>query len=488
MTAPLVVIGDALLDVDVDGEARRLAPDAPVPVIDDLIERARPGGAGMAALMAARDGHDVVLVCALGDDPAGQRLGGLLDGLQVVQLPYKGATPEKMRVRAAGQSLIRLDRGGGQGRDNLIGDLPEDVGHILARAGAVLVADYGYGVTANAQVRAALCELPMSTPVIWDPHPRGPEPVRGAKLVTPNESESKHFAELARIVVPDGCSPLAATSRRAGGLLRHWGVQALAVTLGSHGALLTYGDGAPVVTPAPAVTSVDTCGAGDRFAVTAALALRDGRVLTEAIQDAVASASEYVAAGGPAVLDGHRTSKHSVSSPSPGTSRNDRLDFALTHEGTVVATGGCFDLLHAGHVATLQSARQLGDYLVVLLNSDDSVRRLKGPSRPVVPAVDRARVLEALEFVDAVVVFDEDTPVDAIRAIRPDVWVKGGDYTGTEVPEAAVLKEWGGQAVVVPYLEGRSTTRMVARAARRFARHSSGDADITPLKERGLAR
>jgi rfaE bifunctional protein nucleotidyltransferase chain/domain len=130
----------------------------------------------------------------------------------------------------------------------------------------------------------------------------------------------------------------------------------------------------------------------------------------------------------------------------------------------VVATGGCFDLLHAGHVATLEAARALGDCLVVCLNSDDSVRRLKGPSRPLVPQEDRARVLAALECVDEVVVFDEDTPVEAIRRVRPDVWAKGGDYAGADLPEAALLREWGGQAIVLPYLTGRSTTSLVARA------------------------
>jgi D-beta-D-heptose 7-phosphate kinase / D-beta-D-heptose 1-phosphate adenosyltransferase len=130
----------------------------------------------------------------------------------------------------------------------------------------------------------------------------------------------------------------------------------------------------------------------------------------------------------------------------------------------VVATGGCFDLLHAGHVATLRAARDLGDCLVVCLNSDASVRRLKGPGRPLVPASDRARVLAALEYVDEVVVFDEDTPVEVLRRIRPDVWAKGGDYALTDLEEATVLEEWGGQAVVLPYLQGRSTTQMVASA------------------------
>jgi D-beta-D-heptose 7-phosphate kinase/D-beta-D-heptose 1-phosphate adenosyltransferase len=129
--------------------------------------------------------------------------------------------------------------------------------------------------------------------------------------------------------------------------------------------------------------------------------------------------------------------------------------------GTVVATGGCFDLLHAGHVATLAAARRLGDCLVVCLNSDDSVRRLKGDGRPLVPERDRARVLEALGAVDAVTVFDEDTPLAVLAEIRPDVWVKGGDYSAAALPETELLAGWGGEVVVVPYLAGRSTTRLV---------------------------
>jgi rfaE bifunctional protein nucleotidyltransferase chain/domain len=141
--------------------------------------------------------------------------------------------------------------------------------------------------------------------------------------------------------------------------------------------------------------------------------------------------------------------------------------------GTIVAAGGCFDLLHAGHIATLQGARRLGECLVVCINSDDSVARLKGPGRPLVPAGDRARVLLALECVDAVVVFGEDTPEAVLDRVRPDVWVKGGDYAGADVPEAAVLRRWGGQVVTLSYLAGRSTTQLAATAA--------GSAAPTPL-------
>jgi D-beta-D-heptose 7-phosphate kinase/D-beta-D-heptose 1-phosphate adenosyltransferase len=135
--------------------------------------------------------------------------------------------------------------------------------------------------------------------------------------------------------------------------------------------------------------------------------------------------------------------------------------------GTVVATGGCFDLLHAGHVAMLQAARALGDCLVVCLNGDDSVRRLKGRDRPLQPASDRAAVLLALDCVDAVVVFDEDTPVEALERLRPAIFAKGADYAGADLPEARALTRWGGQVVAVPYLQGRSTTRLLEEAVRR---------------------
>jgi rfaE bifunctional protein nucleotidyltransferase chain/domain len=132
--------------------------------------------------------------------------------------------------------------------------------------------------------------------------------------------------------------------------------------------------------------------------------------------------------------------------------------------GTVVATGGCFDLVHAGHVETLEAARSLGDCLVVCLNSDASVRRLKGPSRPLVDQADRRRVLSSLSCVDAVVVFDEDSPDRILAELKPDIWVKGGDYSAEQLPEREVLAQWGGQAVTVPYLTGRSTTQLVETA------------------------
>ncbi|MCW2700626.1 MAG: rfaE bifunctional protein, partial [Blastococcus sp.] len=245
-------------------------------------------------------------------------------------------------------------------------------------------------------------------------------------------------------------------------LIRAWGVGAVAVTLGPRGALLSYGAGAPLVIPAVPAAGGDPCGAGDAFAAAAVLALADGAVTGEAVATAVAAASAFVGRGGAAEWNAEAHPEPNFVVESGAEAVIARVRAA---GGTVVATGGCFDLLHPGHVATLRAARGLGDCLVVCINSDDSVRRLKGPSRPLVTATDRARVLEALEFVDAVVVFDDDTPAEVLDRLRPDVWAKGGDYAGADLPEAAVLRTWGGQAVVLPYLDGHSTTELVARSA-----------------------
>jgi D-beta-D-heptose 7-phosphate kinase / D-beta-D-heptose 1-phosphate adenosyltransferase len=449
--------------------AGRLAPDSPVPVLDDLVEHARPGGAGLAAAMAARDGHQVVLVTALGDDEAGRRVEELLAGVRVVRLPYDGPTPVKKRVRAGGQSLVRLDSGTRPGTvHDLSGAARTDVAAELHGAAAVLVADYGRGVPGVPQLRTLLEELPGRVPVVWDPHPRGAVPVRGARLVTPNRSEARLFSERHGVPTVPARSVLAEVGPQAAGLVTAWRAQAVAVTLGEGGALLSYGDGSPVVSPAPSVHCIDPCGAGDRFAVSAAIGLGSGRVTVEAVHEAVLDAASYVAGGGPASLRGPGPGGTPPARPG-GPSVEELVASVSRQGGTVVATGGCFDLLHAGHVATLRAARRLGDCLVVCLNSDGSVRRLKGSSRPLVPATDRARVLEALECVDAVVVFDEDTPVEVLRRVRPDVWAKGGDYAGADVPEAAVLREWGGQAVVLPYLQGRSTSQIVHTATERAA-------------------
>ncbi|MFI2648433.1 PfkB family carbohydrate kinase [Micromonospora fulviviridis] len=461
MSGPLVVVGDALLDRDVTGAVSRICPDAPVPVLDERTATDRPGGAGLAALLAVAPDTEVALVTALADDAGGARLAELLAeaGVAVYPMRLPGATAEKIRLRAGGQTLLRLDRGG---EPQAPGQPSEAVLELLSRARAILVSDYGRGLARQPALRAALAEA--AAPVVWDPHPHGPAAVAGARLTTPN------LGELRRLTGDAGAGSGLSTATRAGQeLRRRWRVGAVAVTMGPDGAVLCHSGSTPLVVPPPSTVehAEDTCGAGDRFAATAALALGDGASTAEAVQAAVEAASAYVAAGGAAGL--HRAPEPRPT-PSAARTADDLVAEVRADGGTLVATGGCFDILHAGHLATLQAARRLGDCLVVCLNSDRSVRGLKGPERPVHPEQDRARLLAALDCVDAVVVFDEPTPHQVLARLRPDVWVKGGDYAGDgapELPEAELVRRWGGRVVTVPFLAGRSTTATISAARQR---------------------
>jgi rfaE bifunctional protein nucleotidyltransferase chain/domain/rfaE bifunctional protein kinase chain/domain len=452
MNAPLVIVGDAMLDRDVDGTAERLSPEAPVPVLDESRASVRPGGAALAAVVAAGDGGRVVLVTALSADAAGRELRTLIEaaGVEVVDLGLDGPTPVKIRLRAGGRTLLRHDRNC-QVRPGIVDEAAAE--GAFAQAAGVLVADYGRGITSHGHVRRSLQAAAASLPTVWDPHPGGREPVAGVTLATPNRSEAAGFV---REVRGDG---LRATAARADALRRRWECAAVAVTLGGEGALLADGGATPRVFPTTAAGE-DACGAGDRFSSAAAAALAAGANPPEAIAAAVDEASAFVAAGGACALP-HEPDVVSVDGWARALEVAERT---RRRGGTVVATGGCFDLLHPGHVATLAGARALGDCLVVLLNSDASVSRLKGPGRPVVPERDRAEVLAALRCVDAVVVFDEDTPEAALGRLRPDVFTKGGDYRGRAIPEEAVMRAFGGQVVLLPVVSGRSTTRLIERA------------------------
>ncbi|MDD9207922.1 PfkB family carbohydrate kinase [Georgenia sp. 10Sc9-8] len=472
----VVVLGDVVLDRDVDGRVDRLSPDAPVPVVDVTGTRQSPGGAGLAAVLCAASGARVTLVAPVADDEAGRQLAAqLTEHVELIALPHEGATRRKTRVRTGGRSLVRLDDGG-PGTPTAV---PTDVvAAVLAQADAVLVSDYGAGVTRSPELRTLLTEAAQHTVVVWDPHPRGGAPVPGVTLVTPNLAEAHGAADR------DGAAPDVLARR----LADQWAARAVCVTAGADGAFLAPRAAEVTFVPAAAATG-DPCGAGDRFAVTATIALARGTLLSAAVEMAVRDASAWVAAGGAegfreytaASAEGTRPGGFTTASAQPRTPTApgpaaagpepsvtgdlSELGVRLRADGgTLVATGGCFDIVHAGHVATLQAARRLGDHLVVLINSDASVTRLKGAGRPVVPAADRARVLEAFDCVDAVVVFEEDDPRQALARLRPDVWAKGGDYGAAELPETATVTEHGGRVILLPYLGGRSTTTIIERS------------------------
>jgi rfaE bifunctional protein nucleotidyltransferase chain/domain/rfaE bifunctional protein kinase chain/domain len=453
--APLVVVGDAVLDRDLVGVVRRLSPEAPVPVVDDVEVRSRPGGAGLAAVLAAAGGRRVVLVTALSGDRAGRELAALLRarGVELVDLGLAGPTPIKSRVRTGDRSLLMLSQAP-QRPAAPRRALTEGERAVIRDAAAVLVSDYGRGVCQADSVRSAIEAATPHVPVVWDPHPSGARPTPGVRLVTPNVAEAARFAPAV------GGTGLAADIDRARALLDAWSAVGVAVTRGADGAVLLDADGAsPLVVPGLRVHG-DPCGAGDRFAVSVAVSLAERALLSAAVTRAVRAAGEFVAAGGAGALVGAPPAE-----PMHGSDPLARVAAVRAAGGVVVATGGCFDLLHTGHITLLEQARRLGDCLVVCLNDDDSVRRRKGAGRPVVSADDRSAVLGSLASVDGVVVFAEDTPHEALRRIRPDVYVKGGDYRVEDVAEAELVASWGGRTVILPYVDGRSTTRMIDKIA-----------------------
>jgi D-beta-D-heptose 7-phosphate kinase / D-beta-D-heptose 1-phosphate adenosyltransferase len=473
MSTRIVVVGDVLLDRDVTGNSERLSPDAPVPVVDVVQVHASPGGAGLAALLCAgRAGGipgsppTVTLLAPLSDDDAAGELRAALAGIEIHTVGHEGGTRTKTRIRSAGQTLVRVDEGGPGTPQGVDADRLADV---LAGADVVLVSDYGGGITRDETVRTALARAAARVPMVWDPHPRGGDPVPGCTVVTPNLTEAR--SAVAALGAGGPAPARTADEDLAEALRVGWDARSVAVTAGARGAFLATSGTAELVPTVP-VDSSDPCGAGDRFAASVTVQLAAGGSVHRSVASAVSDAAHWVEAGGAAAFRDGR-----IGPQGPATARvADRPLAEDPHEaaihavaatrargGTVVATGGCFDVLHPGHLETLRRARALGDVLVVLLNSDHSVQRLKGPGRPVVGEQDRAALLMGLRDVDGVLVFEEDDPRAALDRLRPDVWAKGGDYRPEMLPEAPLVRSWGGRVEVLPYLPGRSTTGIVER-------------------------
>jgi rfaE bifunctional protein nucleotidyltransferase chain/domain/rfaE bifunctional protein kinase chain/domain len=438
----IAVVGDLIVDRDVIGHVGRVAADVPVPIVEQPTERMRPGGAGLAASLAAA-GADVAFLTAVGnadaDRIAVERLRAM--GVTVHAARRAAPVPQKIRVRTADHVMLRVDRGV---RTSNVGAFPTAGLEALDGRDAILVSDYGGEVART--IDHALLRPRACRPLVWDPHRIGAAPVSGA-VVTPNVDEAVAWAGT---TVERDAVATAATAAAA--LAARWRPAAQCITLGRDGALVVEGDHRSLVRAAGAGPVTDACGAGDRFAATLTLALAAGLRVIDAAEIAVEESTAFVREGD----DGWTRTAGGWPAPD---------DTAGVHgRPTVVATSGCFDLLHAGHIRMLTSARALGDRLVVFLNDDASVRRTKGAGRPLVPVAERAELLRALTAVDEVYIFGEDTPVRALREVRPDVFVKGGDYRDIEIPEEEAVAAWGGRVVILPYEAGRSTTELINRS------------------------
>ncbi len=461
----VVVLGDAMLDRFLYGAAERLSPEAPVPVVRLARRDSMAGGAGNVARNIAALGGEPVLLALAGADAEGAELAALLGpGARLVQVPGRRTTV-KLRVIAARQQVVRVDD------EEARPATEEEQAALLAAleaalpgAGALVLSDYGKGVLAAPLCRAAIAAArALGVPCLVDPKGADFARYAGADALTPN---AKELAEATGLPVATDAEAEAA----ARALLARVDVAAVLATRSEKGMLLVPREGPAAAVPAQAREVFDVSGAGDTAIATLALAVANGRALGEAMRLANAAAGVVVGKLGTATcsaaeLDHALREAEGAEGAALPWADAARLVREWQAQGLRVGfANGCFDVLHAGHVRLLRDARRHCDRLVVALNDDASVARLKGPARPLNPLADRAAVIGALAAVDAVVAFAEDTPLEAILALRPDRLFKGSDYALHQVVGAAEVAAWGGQAVLLDLLPGRSTTGLVARA------------------------
>ena len=467
--ARILVVGDAMLDRYLWGEVSRISPEAPVPVVRLTRRSAVAGGAANVAANLAALGCRARLVAAVGDDGARGELAGLLAGQGIadglVAVP-RFPTIVKTRVLGGHQQMVRIDEEEPRALDDAAREpLIAAAVAAVADSDAVILSDYAKGVLAGRTAPAIIAAArAKGIPVLVDPKGTAWDRYRDATTITPNTGE---LAAVAGIPANDHDGLLAAGR----GLRERLGLQALTFTRGEHGISLIAAD-RTVSVPAQAREVFDVSGAGDTVIATMAAGLAAGLGLEDAMRLANTAAGIVVGKVGTVPIHGAELEAELVrlGGGEPAGKVLERAACARQVAAwraageQVVFTNGCFDILHAGHIQALETARRQGDRLVVGLNSDDSVRRLKGPARPVNGGDDRATVLAALSCVDAVVEFGEDTPLDLICAVKPTVLVKGADYREDQVVGGAEVKSWGGKVVLVPLLPGRSTTATIERA------------------------
>jgi D-beta-D-heptose 7-phosphate kinase/D-beta-D-heptose 1-phosphate adenosyltransferase len=463
----VVVIGDAILDSYLIGTADRICREAPVPIValGDRVDA--PGGAGNTAVNAAALGADVRFLSVVGDDREGRMLARTLvaRGVSAEDLltdPTR-ETLSKNRLVADSQILIRFDRGtteaAGPATERA---LIERLGAAYGRADVVIVSDYGYGVLSPAVI-GALAELQAAAPTVVVVDAKYPQRFRdaGVTAVKPNQAEA---SALLGISLGDGPTRAAAVERHADELLALTGARLVVVTLDADGAVLLEGGRPAYHTYARPSSNSKSTGAGDTFTAALSLALGAGADPVSAVELASQAASVVVERDGTSTCSSTQLLDRIGGSATFVADRAavERIAAGYHRDGVrVVFTNGCFDILHRGHITYLNQAKAMGDVLIVGLNSDESVRRLKGAERPINTLEDRAHVLAALSCIDHIVAFDEDTPVDLIERIRPDVFVKGGDYRPDMLPEAATVEALGGVVHILPYVEDRSTTGII---------------------------
>jgi D-beta-D-heptose 7-phosphate kinase/D-beta-D-heptose 1-phosphate adenosyltransferase len=453
-----LVAGDAMVDEYWFGDTTRISPEAPVLVVRTHTSEARPGGAANVALNFAALGARTVLNAIVGADGRGRQLTSLVEqggvGCEFIRSP-KLTTIHKLRVLARNQQLIRLDAE--QTLDAAGGDLAARFAELVMGADVVVLSDYGKGTLSRVSELIATCRA-ARVPVLIDPKGTDFARYRGAYAITPNRAEFE--------AVVGRCATEAELLERGAKLRAELDLDTLLVTRGEQGMTL-FTEGDPLTLPTQARKVFDVTGAGDTVIALYAAGVAAG--LEPARAAALANLGAGIVVGKIGVATVSRSElQHALHAQGSGgrglVTLPELVSLVAEAKGRgerVVFTNGCFDILHAGHVSYLEEAKACGDRLIVAVNDDDSVRRLKGPARPITPLADRMAVLAGLAAVDWVVPFAEDTPAELIAAVLPDVLVKGGDYRTEQIAGGDTVLKNGGEVRVLGFKPGRSTTAMI---------------------------
>ena len=460
-TANVLTVGDLMLDQYWFGPTTRISPEAPVPVVNITGAQTRAGGAANVAINLAALGVNTSLVGITGDDDNRGKLLELLDAQGIdTEIPkvLNRPTITKLRVLSRNQQLIRLDT-----EDSFDSQDAELLLPILkrriAQASVCILSDYAKGTLARAPEIIAQCRS-HGVPVLVDPKGLDFKHYRGATVLTPNLSEFE-------AVVGRGGDDQQLVERGQA-LCVELDIESLVVTLSSRGMVLISADEAPVFLPARVREVFDVTGAGDTVIAVLAAALATGDTLADAAALANLAAGLVVRKIGVASVTATELRLALHEHGFGGRGLLTRAEVPVVMRETrgrgerIVMTNGCFDILHQGHVAYLEDAKALGDRLLVAINDDASVTKLKGAGRPINPVADRMAVLAGLAAVDWVVPFGEDTPADLIAEILPDVLVKGGDYKPEDIAGADTVWSNGGKVEVLSFSEGRSTSAIIA--------------------------
>ena len=458
--ARVLVVGDVMLDRYWHGATSRISPEAPVPVVHVGQSEERAGGAANVALNIAALGVQTRLLGVTGDDEAATSLETLLNGAGIdCQFQKISDTPTvtKLRVISRHQQLIRLDFEDGFDAidaDALLVLFQQDLDH----CDVVVLSDYGKGTLVAIESLIAAARA-AGKPVLIDPKVQDFSRYHGATLITPNMAEF--------VLVAGHCADEQALIDKSSALLAQHDIEALLVTRGEHGMTLLRRDEPEFHLPTQAREVFDVTGAGDTVISVLAAALAAGEELRSATALANLAAGIVVGKLGTASVSVPELRRTVLMGQDAGFGEMNRAQLqvavadARSHGERIVMTNGCFDILHAGHVLYLSQARQLGDRLIVAVNDDDSVQRLKGAGRPVNPLDRRMTVLAALESVDWVVPFSEDTPEQLICDIKPELLVKGGDYRPEDIAGYDCVKQAGGEVVVLDFEDGCSTSQLI---------------------------